>query len=69
MPIVTDKYFVLWQILLFFSAGFNTCQILSYLFIFVTVYHADLYLHVGLAGSYSLHLSACLHVFQPVDHL
>jgi len=40
-----------------------------YLFLSSSVHHAYLYLHVGLAGSYSLHLSASLHVFQHLEHL
>lgn len=36
---------------------------------FPSVHHADVHLHVGLAGCDSVHLFACLHVFQHLDHL
>ena len=38
-------------------------------FLSVAVYYADLPFHAGLAGSHRFHLTACLHVLQPVDHL
>lgn len=41
----------------------------TYLFLSSSVHHAYLYLHAGLAGSYSLHLPASLHVLQHLEHL
>ena len=38
-------------------------------FFSVAVYYADIPFHAGLAGSHGIHLTASLHVFQPVDHL
>ena len=38
-------------------------------FLSVAVYYADLPFHAGLAGSHRFHLTACLHVLHPVDHL
>ncbi len=36
---------------------------------FSSVHHADVHLHVGLAGCDSIHIFTCLHVFQHLDHL
>lgn len=38
-------------------------------FFSVAVYYADIPFHAGLAGSHGIHLTAGLHVFQPVDHM